>query len=623
MKGDSARGARQQLRDTWRRDPAAIAAPALVFLFALFTYTRALGWGLPSGDETWAGDALRPSAPLAVAYHSFAGHGWNSGWFWFKYPPFHAYLLCALYAPYLAWLWLTGGIHGFASDYPFGMKDPVASLSMLALIGRAASAVMGAGSVVAAYQCVVRSFGRAAACAAAFVVTLTYPMVFYSQTTNVEVPYLFWMMLALLAAVRIVERNPHADFHERSPQADLSERDARAGIDQGGRTRWWILLGIGAALAISTKELVAGAFVGLPFVLIGVSIAEHRPVMSWIRGGLIASASFAVAMAIANNALYNPLGFAQRLGFLTQTLPREIALKYAPYYFPIDLGGSRGLEVELAQLRLAVERIVTSLGAPTLVLSLGGWILALRRRPAWTLLLAAMLLGYYFVSVRAMLSLSIRYLLPIAVLSAMTAGIALIELAGDPRRQPVRTLVAALFAVYVFAYGWDINRMMTGDGRYAAEAWLSAVAKDAPSVEIYQSRTYLPRFPEGLDVREVPFDERTTEAFAARRPDLVVISSSGIAGVTVRYKEDWQQDAAADEGYTPSKIGATGDAMTFTRDANVRFLDELRAGRLGYTEAARYGVKPWIPRPLIQSLNPEITIYTRNAATGVPAAEQR
>src|SRR5205085_5776353 len=104
MQADSARGSRrphETIRETWRDDPVALAAPCLLFAFALFVYTRALGWGLPAGDETWAGDALRPSAPLAVAYHSFAGHGWNSGWFWFKYPPFHAYLLCALYAPYL------------------------------------------------------------------------------------------------------------------------------------------------------------------------------------------------------------------------------------------------------------------------------------------------------------------------------------------------------------------------------------------------------------------------------------------------------------------------------------------------------------------------------------------
>ena len=120
------------------------SVPVLVFLFALFVYTRALDWGLPAGDESWAADAIRPSAPLAVAWHNFAAHGWNSGWFWFKYPPFHAFVLCALYAPYLAWLWASGALAHLQSDYPFGLADPVASLSVLAWIGRLASALPAA-----------------------------------------------------------------------------------------------------------------------------------------------------------------------------------------------------------------------------------------------------------------------------------------------------------------------------------------------------------------------------------------------------------------------------------------------------------------------------------------------
>ncbi|MFN2427471.1 MAG: ArnT family glycosyltransferase [Candidatus Binatia bacterium] len=581
-------GAVERLRASWRRAPLSVLAPSLAFLFALFVYTRALGWGLPSGDETWAADAVRPSAPLAVAYHNFLGHGWNSGWFWFKYPPFHAFVLCALYAPYLLWLWMTGGLDGFSSDYPFGLDDPVTSLSALALIGRAASAMMGAGCVLVVYWCLVRSFGRTAALCAAFLTTLAYPMVFYSQTTNVEVPYLFWILVALLGAVRIVEGD--------------------------SRARWWIALGIGAALSVSTKELAAGAIIGLPIAIVGTSLAARRPVRLWIRGGVIAGASFALAMAVANNVFYNPLGFAQRIGFLTQTLPREIALQYAPYYFPIDLGGSRGAGVEMAQLSIAATRLAASLGWTTIVLSAAGWILALRRRPAWALLLLAAATGYYLVSVRAMLSLSLRYLLPLTVLACMVAGVALAELVRDGRARPLRIVVAVLACLYVFAYGWDVNRMMTGDGRHAAEAWLAGVAADSPRVEIYQNRTYLPRFPEGIAVSEVAFEDRGVDQFLARRPDLVLLSSSGLSGITVRYKQDWQDDTAVAEGYSPAQRSVRGEVMNFSRDANKEFLERLGGGELGYEEAARFVVEPWIERPLIQSLNPEIVIYRRSAA---------
>lgn len=557
-------------------------------------YTRALGWGLPAGDETWAADAVRPSAPLAVAYQNFA-RGWNSGWFWFKYPPFHAFLLSALYAPYLAWLWLTGGLTGFASDYPFGLADPIGSLSVLALIGRAASAAMGAGSVLVVYACVVRSFGRAAALGAAFVTTMAYPMVFYSQTTNVEVPYLFWMLVALLGAVRLVEGETAA--------------------------RWWIALGVGAALSVSTKELAAGGFVAVPVAIIGASLARRRPVLEWIRGGLVAAVAFAAAMVVANNVLFNPLGFLQRVGFLTQTLPREVALQYAPYYFPIDLGGSRGASVELAQLSVAMTRLVASLSWPTMVLAAAGWLLALWRRPAWALLLLAAALGYYAVSVRAMLSLSLRYLLPLTVFFCIAAGIALGALTRSGTARVPRIALAAGFVAWIFAYGWDVNRMMTGDGRYGAERWLEELASRGPaSVEIYQNRTYLPHFPEGLTVSDVDYELRDVESFAARRPDLVVLSSSGISGITVRYKQDWQDDAEIADGYSPAQRSASGQVMNYERDANVEFLERLRSGTLGYERTATFVVQAWIERPLIQSLNPEIEIYRRTDAVA-PAAD--
>lgn len=577
-----------QLGVAWRNDRPSVVVPVALFVFALFVYTRAVDWGLPAGDETWAADAIKPSAPLAVAFQNFLAQGPNSGWFWFKYPPLHAFVLCAVYAPYLAWLFLSGGVHQFTSDYPYGMADPVATLSKLSLLGRLTSAIMGAGSALLVYQIVQRSFDRTSAVLAALVVTLAYPMVFYSQTTNVEVPYLFWLLAALLGAVRIVEGDE--------------------------RARWWMLLGVGAALSVSTKELAAGFFAGLPVVIIGASLFARRPPWSWIRGGFLAAAAFAVAIAVANNALYNPLGFSQRIGFLTQTLPREIVLKYAPYYFPIELGGNRGADVELAQLSTAASRLLASLSWPTLALSLAGWALALRRRPAWTLLLLTTAATYYLVSVRAMLSLSLRYLLPLTVLFAATAGIALGRLVAKGPARAARIATASAALAWIFAYGWDVNRMMTGDGRYAAEAWMAASSTAGLNVEIYQHRTYLPRFPGTMRVQEVDYEQRDAGAFASRAPQLVVLSSSGLSGVTVRYKQDWQDDDQAEDGYSPAQRSASGQVMNFTRDANADFLRRLQSGELGYEEAARFVVDPWIPRPTIQSLNPEITIYRRTSS---------
>ncbi|HYC01415.1 MAG TPA: glycosyltransferase family 39 protein [Candidatus Limnocylindrales bacterium] len=582
-----------QLSARWRRDPLGVVVPVALLLVSLFVYTRALAWGLPTNDDTWAADAIKPSAPLAVLYHSFLSGGWNSGWFWFKYPPFHAFLLAVAYAPYMAWVWISGGISGFASEYPFGLSDPTTVLSNLALIGRSITAMMGVGTVLLAYACVVRSYGRLAATCAAFVTALSYPMVFYSQTTNVEVPFLFWMMLALLAAVRLIEGDE--------------------------RRRWWVLLGLGAALSVSTKELAAGAFVGLPAVLVAVFTIHRRPLATWLRGGLTAAAAFAVAMVLANNVLFNPLGFLHRVQFLTQTLPPEITARYAPYTFPVDLGSARDAGAELAQLSLAGRRVLQSLGWPTLIVSLAGIVLALRRRPAWAALLLAAIVTYYLVSVRAMMSLSLRYLLPVSVMAAMFAGIGIAALVQNGRGTQWRRPLAALALLFVAAYGWDVNRMMSGDGRYDAEAWLREQLDPHERVEVYQDPTYLPRFPQWARVDTVEFDQRNIEDFRKRQPDFVVLSSAGLSGVSVQYKQDWQESDGAIEGYTPAKKSTGGVVMSYSKDANTEFLAALDSGALGYEKVARFTVDPWIPPSLsadraIQSLNPEITIYRRTAS---------
>jgi len=576
----------------WHCRRSDMTTALLVYAATLLVFVQALGWGLPSGDETWAADAIRPSAPLAVAYHNFVAEGWNSGWFWFKYPPFHAFVLTCAYLPYLAWVWLGGGLHGFHSQYPFGFEQPEVVLTRLAWIGRSISALMGAGVVTLVYAGVAGSFGRCRAAAAAIAAALCYPMVFYSQTTNVEVPYLFWMMVALLAAVRIVEG-----------------RDRRS---------WWLLLGLGTALSLSTKELAAGVFVGLPVALVAIYAAQKRPASGWLTGGCTAALAFAVAIVVANNVFFNPSGFAHRLGFLTQTLPPETALKYAPYYFPVDLAAGRSAAAELAQLRTAALRLFESLGAPTSALALAGIVIAVRARPTWSALLLSIALSYYLVSVRAMLSLSLRYLMPLTLVATMFAGVSLGALvekgAGSRWRRPL----AALFVLYIFAYGWDINRMLKGDGRYQAERWIAAQAGTGASVEVYQNPTYLPRFPSTVRVDSIDFDARTIEEFKKRNPDFVVLSSAGLSGVSVQYKQDWHESGETEQGFVEGKKSATGVVMSYQRRANAEFLSALADGSLGYREAARFSVEPWIPRTLIQSLNPEILIYRRGAPEAVP-----
>jgi hypothetical protein len=539
---------------------------------------------------------MGPGAPLSIVHRLFMAEPWNSGWFWFKYPLAHILVLAAAYVPYLGWLVLTGGLAHPTAEYPHGFADPETALATLALLGRSVSALMGAGCALLAYACLVRSFGWRSALAGGLAVALCYPIVFYSHTTNVEVPYIFWMMLALLAAVRLVE-----------------------GSDE--RT-WWILLGVGAAMSVSTKELGAGFFLGIPPVVIA---AQRGRAIAWgriVTGAIVAGVACIVVVAVANDAILNPLGFARRLGFLTHRLSPEVALEYAPYYFPIDLGGTKGLAGEIAQLGAVGARLVQSLGVPTAILAVAGLALALVRRPWWAVLNLICCATFYFLGARAMLSLSMRYVLPLTVVAAMTAGVAIGALLDAERLRAAARIVAFAALAWIAVYGLEVDRMLAHDARYAAEGWLATHGRAGEVVEVYQQPTYLPRFPSFLRVDAVPFEERTVEGLEKRRPDWIVLSSSGLSGVSVAYRKDWQGEEYADEEWMPSQVAPGGTVMNYKRRGNVELLERLTQEQLGYRRVATFFVEPWINRTLIQSLDPEVTIYARENSAQ-PSDESR
>jgi hypothetical protein len=106
------------------------------------------GWGLPNGNQTWAADSVAPMTPLSVAYHIFAENGFNSGYFYFKYPVGHQLLLAAVSAPVLATAWLRGDLAGIETDYPFGFSDPEAYLTVLGRTARTLSAIFATAIVL-------------------------------------------------------------------------------------------------------------------------------------------------------------------------------------------------------------------------------------------------------------------------------------------------------------------------------------------------------------------------------------------------------------------------------------------------------------------------------------------
>jgi hypothetical protein len=128
-----------------------------------------------------------------------------------KYPKVHQLVLTAAYAPYLCWLWATGGlvVGGQAvSELGAGaLKDPAGAITTLLLIARGVNVALHLGLVALVYAAarrLARADGPALAVAALF--GLSPVLGLFARGTWVDVPMLFWTTAALLAWLAALEQ---------------------------------------------------------------------------------------------------------------------------------------------------------------------------------------------------------------------------------------------------------------------------------------------------------------------------------------------------------------------------------------------------------------------------------
>jgi hypothetical protein len=546
----------------------------VILLISLCINTVGIGWGLPNGDRTWAADALTPTAPMAIAKHVFGGDPSKSGWFYFKYPLGHPLVLLAAQLPYLAWLKVTHRFQSPQGTYPFGFRDPERALSVLALIMRGVSVLMGVGVVALAYATTAILFGRLAGLATAVLVAGCYPMVFYAHTANVDTPMLFWIALAVTAA--------------------LLSADSGSGAAA-------VVVGIASAMALFTKEQSIGALASIP--LVWLLWRRSRGAVEWgraARQAAWAATGFFAAVSILGNVWWNPAGFLNRWRFLLGTLPVEVREKYAPYQYHFRAPGGLSLTTEIDRVRKVVHAL-DALTAPVVLLCVVGAAWALWRRPRQAVIPLVMVATYYALSLRATPLIPLRYVMPLLYFLLLLAGAACgaalegIRRWSDTRVRRVASTAAVAAMACALLPGLEIDRLLVHDPRYAAEAWMRTHAAGA-RVEIYQPPTYLPRFSPEMQVAQVPVPERTIGLFQQREPEFVVLSSGGAAGLTGRYDRNWQP----------------GKPILTEASSAKEFLERLRTGQLGYQVVARFSTPPrWIS-PRINSLSPEITIFAPN-----------
>jgi hypothetical protein len=548
----------------------------IILLLSLCINTIGIGWGIPNKNDEWPVDSFNPLAAMAITKRAFVDEPWNSGWFNRKYPLGHPLVLSTVQIPYLVWLHLTGEFHKPTSDYPYGFRDPERALTVLPLLARLVSAFMGVAVVGLTYAIASPLFGTSAGLVGAVLVTGTYPIVYYSHTANVDIPLLFWLALTVAATLA---------------WADRSSRTAAT------------ICGVAAGMALFTKEQSIGMLVAVPLVWYlrsrSVRVLEWRAATKQIA---LAGMGFLFVTVLVGNLWWNPAGFINRWRFLLGALPEELSEKYDPLVLRNPAAFSPGTEID--NLLDWADIVVSALTVPVTILCLAGMVWALWRHPRQAAIPLLLGVSYYLISLRTLGAVSAHYTMPLLfsllVLGSAAGGALLDRIQRLPNLRVRRIAISGAAALLAFALlpAIEIDHLLINDPRYAAEDWLGAHVLPGGRVEIYQPPKRLPRFSPDFAVSTIPFEERTVEQFLERRPDAVVLSSGGDAGLAGMRNRDWQ----------------LGDPLLIHAEPTKKFFELLRGEKLGYHRVAHFHTAPLWIAPRIGSLNPEITIFARRQA---------
>jgi hypothetical protein len=431
-----------------------------------------IGWGLPG---SWVAIELKPAYVLGALSQHFS-HGWFDA-----YPPVHFYLLSAAWSPLLLLSWLD--------RISF---DGTVGYTLLVLVSRFVSLIMAAGIVIAACVCGTRAFGRRAGLAAAAIVALITPFLYYAKTANVDVPYLFWWALSMVFFLQLLE---------------------------GGRLLNYVMFAAAATLSVCTKDQAYGLYLLLPPVIVVQIWRENRaalvPAAFWralIDRRLIgAAATSALLFALSQNLLFNFGGFMEHVRFITG--PGSVAYRV---YEPTLAG-----HVEL--LRETIRLIQISMGWPLFLVGVAGMLMALaaprfRRIAIWLL---APVASYYLGFINVILYNYDRFVIPMCFVLAIFGGLVfdrLLSLPALARRWGIAAAGAAF--AYTLLYSATVDVLMISDSRYAAERWMQEHVRRTDLVGVSGLREYLPRFGD-LHLEDIT----SLEELRQEHPEYVVLNA--------------------------------------------------------------------------------------------------
>jgi hypothetical protein len=437
------------------------AWPALRWILAGSLVLNLLGiwWGLPG---RWVPIEAGPGSVLEAWSQHFS-HGWFD-----YYPPFHYYLLTMAISPLLLLRSLDVSI------------DNTIGYTLMTLVWRLVSVAEGLGILIATCLSGTHAFGRRAGLLAAAAFAVVTPFVFYSKTANFDVPYLFWFALSLVFYLRLL------DGLTAQPACD----HGLPGLQD------YVLFAACATCAICTKDQAYGLYLLAPPVIVHQMWRVNRqrglsqPLRRAVFDGRIVAAAVTAAMlfVVGHNLLFDLDGFVKHVRLIVG--PGSESYRQ---FEPTSAG-------HLALLRLTVHLIEESWGWPLFLVALTGVVVVAvdpraagrRRMAAWLMI---PVVSYYFGFINVILYDYDRFVLPICIVLALFAGLALdlfltpgsvswkSEHAPDPaapeassgraagRARAWRIVAVTSVFAYTVLYAGTVDVLMIEDSRYAVEKW--------------------------------------------------------------------------------------------------------------------------------------------------------
>ncbi|MEW6747704.1 MAG: glycosyltransferase family 39 protein [Planctomycetota bacterium] len=476
-------------------------------------YAIGIDWGLPN-HYSYAPDAISPLRAIDAARSYFdSDRRWAD-----KYPPGHFYLTALVCKPFFSAVKTNPGGEEFRQatnaviegskrrgwarvenqvEYLKTFANFRPQMTVLILAGRLITLVMGVLAVVFLYLIGRALRGVIAGLSAALIAASYSPMVYHAHTMNVDVPYVFWLMVAFWSLVCAL---------------------------RSGRTLAFIVTGAAGAMAVATKDQAYGVLLAAPLLFLicwwrpaslGLEASGHRSFP--VRGVALALLSFVVVFVVANNLLFNWEGFRDHLHYIRTEGVEPFRQQDAT---------PKGHVFLLLQAAGLVFTTMPWLGVPhigAVPLAVGAAI-GLVRRPAPTVFALLPALTFYCSFIAVIGYCYSRFLIPVIFFLALPAGYLIQDFTAIRRaRGWLGAAAGILVVVPLIASGATILRAFLDDPRERATAWLAEHLEPGDKVLIYADYLFTaPRLPDGTD-----FEVVTLRQYPGGQADLEVVGRGG------------------------------------------------------------------------------------------------